>query len=630
MPKIQILPDVLASQVAAGEVVERPASVVKEMVENSIDAGAKHIEVEIHKGGASLIKITDDGCGMNKEDALMCLERHATSKLKDVNQLAAISTMGFRGEAVPSVASVSKMRILTREADSVEGSEITIDGGVVQDVRVVGMQHGTVFEIKNLFFNVPARRKFMRAESTESAHVEHQVKLHALAYPEVRFTFKKDGRVVFDVPATSDRRTRIAGLSGAEIGRSLIEVPRTEQGGMEVLGYVLAADHARKGRRQQFVFLNGRPVEDSAISRAIKDGFKGAVIDGFNPTAWLWITMNPALVDVNVHPAKKEVRFHKPFEVRSLVLNAVEARCIPQPKNSASKSVAAGQAKIISRKTGEVSPVVNLSGQRTSNQDLTKAEDLEVVKVESGESTTSVIDKPVTEAVASSPSSKPSSGSTSGSRPSFPTPVAQQDKLEIEEAERPRFNILCSLHDTYVLMEGEDGLVLLEPKAARDRVVYEKVLDSAQKHTGDGVEIASQGLLVPEVIDLEARDLDVVLSNLENFSEAGISIEPFGGSSVQVRSLPALIEVDSPREFITVMIDELIATQGGRRGKQMAFEVFAETLSQRVAKYECCDLRGVENLLDELFACDLPYCTPDGRPTLVQISLNELERKFKG
>ena len=620
MSKIQILPDVLASQVAAGEVVERPASVVKEMVENSIDAGAKHVEVEIHKGGASLIKITDDGHGMNKEDALMCLERHATSKLKDVKQLAAISTMGFRGEAVPSVASVSKMRILTREVDSVEGAEITVDGGIVRDVRVTGMQHGTVFEIKNLFFNVPARRKFLRTESTEAAHVEHQVKLHALAYPEVRFTYKKDGRVVFDAPATSDRRTRIAGLSGAEIGKALIEVPHTEQYDMEVLGYVLPADYARKGRRQQFVFLNGRPVEDAAISRAIKDGFKGAVIENLNPTAWLWITMDPSLVDVNVHPAKKEVRFHKPFEIRSLVLQAVESRCVPQAKIATTKNVASGQAKIISRKSGEVSPVTKTSTvEKQEYRDVIQQNDVQTKSspVLDQKNEKRQIEHPV-------------SNTKATPAPSFPQPIAQQEEMDIEEQERPQFKILSVLHDTYVLMQGEDGLVLLEPKAARDRVVYEQVLESSEKHTSDGTEIASQGLLVPEVVDLEARDLDVVLSNLENFSEAGISIEPFGGGSIQVRSLPALIDVESPREFITTMIDELIDTQGAKRGKQMAFEVFAETLSHRVARYERCDLRGVEHLLDELFACDLPYCTPNGRPTLVQISLSELEKKFKG
>ncbi len=601
MSKIQILSDVLASQVAAGEVVERPASVVKEMVENAIDADAKHVEVEIHKGGASLIKITDDGCGMNREDALMCLERHATSKLKDVKQLAAISTMGFRGEAVPSVASVSKMRIMTREADSVEGSEITVDGGIVKDVRVTGMQHGTVFEIRNLFFNVPARRKFMRTESTESAHVEHQVKLHALAYPEVRFTYKKDGKVVFDVAATSDRRTRIAGLSGAEVGRSLIEVPHTELSGMEVLGYVLPADYARKGRRQQFVFLNGRPVEDAAISRAIKDGFKGGVVDGLNPTAWLWISMDPSLVDVNVHPAKKEVRFHKPYDVRNLVLTAVEARSIPETK---SFKVATGEAKIISRRSGEVSAVVRnpFQGGAVPEQKVKKVKE-DTVRCD--------VDVSVAMPVV---------------KPSFPDPIPQQEELVTEVEGRPRFKILSVLFDAYILMEGEDGLVLLEPKAARDRITYEGFLNAAR----ESGEITRQGLLVPEVIDLEARDLDVVMSNVENFAEAGISIEPFGGGSIQVRSLPALLEMENPREFITKMIDELIETQGGRRGKQMAFEAFAEVLSHRVSRYEGCDLRGVENLLDAMFACDLPYCTPDGRPTLIQISIKELEKKFKG
>ncbi len=607
MSKIQILSDVLASQVAAGEVVERPASVVKEMVENSIDAGSRHVEVEIQKGGSSLIKITDDGCGMSKEDALMCLERHATSKLRDVKQLAAISTMGFRGEAVPSVASVSKMRIMTRESDSVEGTEIRIEGGVVKDVRVAGMQGGTVFEIRNLFFNVPARRKFMRTESTESAHVEHQVKLHALAYPEIRFTYKRDGRVVFDVPGTPDRRTRIAGLSGGEVGRALIEVPYAEQGGMEVQGYVLPSEYARKGRRQQFVFLNGRPVEDAAISRAIKDGFKGGVVDGLNPTAWLWLRMDPALVDVNVHPAKKEVRFHKPYDVRSLVLQAVEARRIPESNVSSSAAVKArGEAKIISRKSGEVSPIVRQPFQVDSGSDLELPEKEKVIDYREGDGQRLEVPEAVS--------------------PCFPAAAPEQEELEIEEEERPRFELLAVLHDRYILMQGDDGLVLLEPMAARERIVYEKVIQSVE----GGGEIESQGLLVPEVIDLDSRDLDVVMGNMGNFSEAGISVEPFGGGSIQVRSLPAVVQTENPREFILSMIDELIETQGGRRAKQMAFEAFAETLASRISRYERCDMRGVESLLDSLFDCDLPYCTPDGRPTLIQISMKELEKKFKG
>lgn len=603
MPKIQILPDVLASQVAAGEVVERPASVVKEMVENAIDAGAKHIEVEIHKGGASLIKITDDGSGMTQEDALLSLERHATSKLKSADQLAAISTMGFRGEAVPSVASISKLRLSTREHDSVEGTEITVDGGVVKDVRVAGMQPGTVFEVRNLFFNVPARKKFMRAESTESAHVEHQVRLHALAYPQVRFTFKKDARVVFDVPATHEFRSRIAGLSGNEVGRALIEIPYLEQGGMEVEGYVLPSEFARKGRRQQFVFLNGRPVEDTAISRAIKDGFKGAVADGLNPTAWLWITMPPMLVDVNVHPAKKEVRFHRPYDVRNLVMTAVEEGM--RQREEASSKVIRGEAKIVSRKTGEQAPV-----RKPFEKDVSEA----AVEVRAPEvnSQAEIEDESVSEEIAPS-------------APIFPAPKPQQEELEIEEKKRPQLEPIGMLHGKYILLQGDDGLVLLDPKAGRERVVYEQVVTSAESGS-----VEEQGLLVPEVLELEARDYDVVLQNVDNFREAGITLEPFGGSSFQVRSLPAVLEVENPREFITKVIDELIETQGGRRGKQMAFELFAETIAARVGRNESCDMETTGNLLDAMFQCDLPYCTPSGKPTLIQISMKELERKFKG
>ncbi|MFC4994492.1 DNA mismatch repair endonuclease MutL [Rubritalea tangerina] len=583
---------------AAGEVVERPASVVKEMVENALDAGARSVEVEIQKGGASLIKVTDDGSGMGKEDALMCLERHATSKLKDAKQLSAITTMGFRGEAVPSIASVSKFRLATREHDAVEGTEVIVDGGIVKEVKVAGLQAGTVFEVRQLFFNVPARRKFMRAESTESAHVEHQVKLHALAWPEVRFTMRKDGRTVFDLPSTPDKRTRISGIAGGEAGRKLIEVPVKEAYGMAVHGYVLPAEFARKGRRQQFVFLNGRPIEDPAISRALKDAFKGAVADNLNPSAWLWIEMDPSLVDVNVHPAKKEVRFHKPLEVRQLVLSAVE-EAISVPVEPAALR---GAPKIISRKTGDAIPV-----RPKPSEEVSRA--VVEVRNEPAEEVKKVVDvkKPRTEAP----------------KPFVRTPVVKQQELvEVEKSVGPQFTILSTLHDRYLLLQGEDGLVLLDPKAARERIVYEGF-------AGEDVDdIESQGLLVPELIDLDAHDLDVVMTNLENFTEAGIRVEPFGGGTLQVRSMPAVLSAKDPRAFVMSLIDELVETVGGKRGKSLAFEVFAEKLAKRAAWNEVCQRKGAEHLLAQLFECDLPYCTPDGRPTLVHISLKEIERKF--
>ncbi|MGJ8676420.1 MAG: DNA mismatch repair endonuclease MutL [Akkermansiaceae bacterium] len=588
MSKIQILDDILASQVAAGEVVERPASVVKELVENSLDAGASHITVEIHKGGTALIRVTDDACGMDKEDALMSLERHATSKLRTSHDLSTVMTLGFRGEAVPSIASVGRFRMATRERGSVAGTEVFVDGGVLKDVRDAGVPEGTCMEVKQIFFNVPARRKFLKAETTESAHVEHQVRLHALASPEVRFTFLKDGRPIFDLAGTPDWRVRISGLSGAEIASKLIEVGKHAGIGMFIRGYLLPADYARRGRKQQFIFLNGRPVEDSAISRALKDGFRGAVPEGSHPAAWLWIEMDPTLVDVNVHPAKKEVRFHRPHDVRSLIESAVTESLAPKPV-------------VIPQRNDDVfQPVQDF--QPTQEPDEVQRAVIPSAVETSVRSETLV--KQVTE---------------------FPHRAEQQEELATKEGKqlikKPDFRLIGPLHDRYIVMEGDEGVVLLDPIAARERVVYEYLL----KNSG-GVD--SQGLLVPELLELEALDAELVVRHESHFADAGMAVESFGGSTVKVSSLPSFLKVSDVRGFLIGLVDELSDTLGGKRGKSMAYETFAANLASRAGRNEPCRIDHAEPLLNAMFKCDLPYCTPDGRPTLIHISLNELDRKF--
>lgn len=588
MPKIHVLPEILASQVAAGEVVERPASVVKELVENSIDAGATHVQVEIQKGGTALIKVTDNGSGMSKEDALLSLERHATSKLKNSDELMSIMTMGFRGEAVPSIASVSRFRLSTQEKGAVEGTEILVDGGTVREVKQAGVSDGTVVEAKQLFFNVPARRKFLKTETTESAHVEHQVKLHALACPQVRFTLKKDGRVVFDLPATDDRRVRIVGLMGQSVANSLIEIEHHERMGMEVSGYLLPAEFSRKGKRQQYIFLNGRPVEDPAISRALRDGFKGAVAEGMHPSAWLWLDMHPGMVDVNVHPAKKEVRFQRPHDVRFLVTEAVEFSLTEKQERKA-------QPKIISRMDGsQVSVRQMIQEKKTapSAEVVAAVEQMNHKQVEKKEWK--------------------------------PEPQVKQEELiqpQVVKPQRPDFTMLGVLHERYILMQGEDGLVVLAPKAARERIVYETIMNSV-----DGV--PTQGLLLPEVVELDAYDFDIVERNLDHFRDAGIQIEPFGGTTFQVSGLPEFVKVSDPRQFITSLIDELIATQETKKGKVISYDLFAKRIARKAGLSEKVEMKAVEPLLEQLFSCDLPYCDPEGEPTLVQIALQELERKF--
>jgi len=325
MPTVQVMSETLASQVAAGEVIERPSSVIKELVENAIDAGARKIEVEIQKGGVAMLRVRDNGCGMSAEDALRSLERHATSKLRTSEDLNGIATLGFRGEALPSIASVSRFTMLTREAEASEGTEVKVDGGQAHEPKAVGCPVGTSIEVRDLFYNVPARKKFLKAESTEAAHIDHQIRLHALCCPQVGWVLRKDGKVSLDLPATQDRRVRIESMAGGDARGQLIEISSLTRNEITVEGCLLPAEFARKGRRHQFIFLNGRPVEDPLISRALREAFKGALAEGMHPAAWIWLSIPPEQVDVNVHPAKREVRFVDAAPVRVAILEAVEA-----------------------------------------------------------------------------------------------------------------------------------------------------------------------------------------------------------------------------------------------------------------------------------------------------------------
>lgn len=583
MPRIRILPEILASQVAAGEVVERPASAVKELVENSLDAGAGEILVEIRRGGAALLRVIDNGSGMSRDDALLSLERHATSKLAEAKDLAAIRTLGFRGEAVPSIASVSRFRLVTREPQAVAGTEIAVEGGVMRDVREAGCAPGTVVEVRDLFFNIPARRKFLRAETTEAAHVEHQLRLHALAAAGVRFRFRKDEREVFDLPGGMSRMDRVRWITGTELGRELLVMPLTHGNGLSVEGFILPAAHARKGRRHQWIFLNGRPVEDAAISRGLAEGFRGSLGDGLHPSAWVWIDMEPGLVDVNVHPAKREIRLHRPHELREALANAVRE--------------ALAQAEAARR------PLV----------------------------APSLPARQVAMPIADAPRPTP--------KTSWPASIPVQRQLEIpvssarvelapeviapqEIAPKPLpFRYIGTLHERFAILESADGLVLLDPRAARERILYERWLE-----TKDAPH--SQVLLVPLLLEPGPRECEVALRHREDFGRAGIELEDFGSGTLRIGSLPDFLKLDDTRTFLSGLIDDLVAGQAP--GARLAFEMLARHLARRAALAEAQRPQEAMKLLDVLFRCELPYCAPDGRPTLSEFSLRELERRFAG
>src|SRR6266705_1507776 len=374
MSRIRLLPDIVASQVAAGEVVERPASIVKELIENSIDAGARKIQITIHRGGMSLIRVIDDGCGMDRDDALLSLERHATSKIRSAADLQAVGTLGFRGEALPSITSVSRFRLTTREPNAIAGTEIIVNGGKIDIVRDGGEAPGTQVEVRSLFYNLPARRKFLRSENTESRNIEHQIHLQAIGHPEIGFSLMRDDRILFQLPATATLGDRIRDLYGVELLKRLVEVNGAASPKIGISGFIGQAGLSRQTRSQQLVFVNGRAIESPLITGAVREGYHTALMKGQYPVTFLFVELDPSAVDVNVHPAKREVRFRDPNCVREAVVRCIQqtleqARAGWQEKFSA--PVGRGPAAAVSAKTApDLSLRSEVTGPEATHREL--------------------------------------------------------------------------------------------------------------------------------------------------------------------------------------------------------------------------------------------------------------------
>lgn len=606
MGKIHLLSDALASQVAAGEVVERPASVVKELVENSIDAGAQNIEVRVQRGGIALIRVADDGCGMNRDDALMCMERHATSKLRTKEDLGAIGTLGFRGEALPSIASVSKFRLNTREAKDLQGTEVTINGGKMVAVKDSGEPPGTQIEVRSLFYNVPARRKFLRAENTEYSHVEQQVRLQAIAHPERRFALVRGERLAFQLPATRNLLERIRGLAGNTLASELLAVEPHECNGVRVSGYIGPPGMGRPNRAQQLVFLNGRPVEAPVIHYGLREGYHTALMKGQHPVTFLFIEVDPSKVDVNVHPAKKEVRFHDGNSVRDAVIEAVQATLKNELRRPVSgealRSQTAARASFApDRELRPLAPEVLASTE--SQPELIPKREQQSLRNDWAENDGQRVreDGAGAERLANQ---EPSVGA-SGPKP--------ED-----------FRILGVLGKLYVLLESKDGLALMDQHAAHERVLFEEM-----KRRMEQEGVPTQRLLMPVTVELPPKDFDLLSRNLEVLERLGIVAEPFGGSTFKIDSLPAFFRSDEPLDFIYAVIDELQAASAKMSSLRLGEDLVATTVCRHAVKAnDILRKPELEKLLADLLECEMPYCCPHGRPTLIQISYGELEKKF--
>lgn len=592
---IHLMSDILASQVAAGEVVERPASVVKELVENSIDAGARSVRVELRRGGVSLIKVTDDGCGMSKADAALCLQRHATSKLVQVEDLFAIRQLGFRGEALPSIASVSHLTLTTRRAADVEGWCVSSEGGVEAPLMNAGCAPGTEISVSNLFFNTPVRRKFLKSDETEAGHVEHQVRLHALAFPEVRFTYVRDGQQVFDVVATHDLRQRIADFVGRETAASLMRIRPTEAPGVRVSGFLMPISAARRNRRMQYVFLNGRPVEDQIINRAVRDGY-GGFPPGLHPALFLYLEVEPALVDVNVHPAKREVRFRRPAEITMAVMDAVAATLAAHAR---SEEMEAAQPEPAAEPP--VAPVKQPASRVAA-------------PAPRPEPRPSLVLKPLV-----------TPRQQELELPPAPAPVSPAAEPEPQPAPLPNFRHIGTLHNQYAIFENKEGMVLLSPRAARERIIFERLQESNRRP------LVSQRLLVPELLELDTRDMGIALDVKPQLEQAGFQLSPFGRNTLRVEAVPAILPLRKVADFVQELLRVFTSGEVRLTRARSPFEPFARQLARQYAQQEevAPYLQNPMPLLATLLECEIPYCSPGGKSTLLPFPMAELNRRFQ-
>ena len=588
---MKILPDVLASQVAAGEVVERPASVVKELVENAIDAGAKKVEIVVRKGGSALIRVVDDGSGMGRADAEMALERHATSKIRSSDDLETIYTLGFRGEALPSIASVGRFSLVTREKGAEAGTAVQVDGGAVISVGDSGEPPGTQIEVRDLFYNVPARRKFLRTESTEFGHVEHQVRLHAAAYPEVAFTLVHNDRVCFQLPPAKNRLERVRGLAGTALAGGLIPIEFDAGDGYSVAGLISAPGLTRSGKSGQLVFMNRRPIDDSQVTYGLREGYRGALPKGQYPVTYLFLTVPPAEVDVNVHPAKREVRFRHGNKVRDLVAEAVTA-ALQAHTNSKLRAQPERVVEVVPAK-----PKVEATAQK--------------VKAPVEKSPLPVVD----------PFIEPQREFAKEAVPEVPTPELP---AAIPEPVKPVFETIGPLGKGTILLRSDEGLVLLDQRAAHERVLFERVQNDLKNGTTD-----VQPLLVPVTLELPPKDFALVRQNRETLLKAGIGIEEFGANVVKIDCLPAFLSDRDPMAIGDAIVSELKMASEGVTSQRLRTDLVAGAVCRvAVRQKDSLSESETEQLVADLLECEMPYCNPKGRPTLVQISYQEIDRKF--
>ena len=609
---IRLLPIHVANKIAAGEVVERPASVVKELMENAIDSGATRIDVTVTAGGRKLIEVRDNGGGMGRDDALLSIERQATSKIRDVDDIERIDTLGFRGEALPSIASISRFTLKTRREVDEAGSELVIVGGSLQDVREAGLPVGTTISVRDLFFNVPARRKFLRAFQTEQAHIRSVFTLHALAHPEIGMSLTSDGRELARLPPDATLEERVRDLFGADFCAGLVPLDRT-RGEIRVYGFAGLPNQTRTDRSEQYIFINRRPATAPVIAYALREAYP-PLEGNRKPIVLLFIEMPPEHVDVNVHPTKREVRFHKPVDVREALIAAI--------------TEAIGNTHRHKNNEPADAPPADTKAAAHDTQDTRDTQDVSL-RTLAPEAAARPFDYPAPVPLPPDDASPPAA--VPFPAPMQPAPVPPPTGKGLPLFADPHAGspwrwcrVLGQVGGRYLLLETDDGMVTVDPRAARERVLYERLMDNARSG-----ETLSQRMLLPETVQLAPRDAARLRKHLPVVQAMGFGVEEFGSDHFIVESLPDALGAVSCRELLGNIAHDL-ETAGTRRGA----EKWREEL---IAKAACRAITGsseplseeaAERLVNDLAATRMPYTCPRGRPTMIFTSYRELERKF--
>lgn len=607
--RIHVLPEELCNKIAAGEVVERPSSVVKELVENAIDAGSGDILVELESGGRKLIRVTDNGSGMDRQDAFLSLERHATSKISTDEDLFALHTLGFRGEALASIASVSRFRLRASASDDGLGHEIYAEGGNIRKSAELGMPRGTSVEVRNLFFNLPARRKFLRKEQTELSHAADVVTKQALAHPEISFRLQHNGRMLLDLRRENGLPERVAALLGRSLLRDMIEVDR-DCGDLRLHGLVSQPALNRSATTHIYTFVNGRYIRDRVVQHAVMDSYRQLLMKGRYPVVVLFLELDPAHVDVNVHPTKHEVRFREQGMVHDFIVNGIRETLRPSQwlDSTPAQPVAA---------TVATTPYVPTES---------------IPKIDSAESKPTVREAAVDYRTVDQPNEGESVPDTPV-EPQYPVqaPTAPMEQLAFEtktEDDAGFFSglqLLGQYHQSYLLCQDGDDLLLVDQHAAHERIGFEKLKRSYLEG-----QVERQQLLFPEMLELDFRSADALLEHREELEKLGFELEPFGGKSFALKGVPPLMADTQVGQLVVDVALELDRIGKSGQLQERIDEILILMACHGVLRAnQALTPEESHALLRELDQVDFKAHCPHGRPVMQRLTLSEIEKLFR-